>query len=132
MEEKFELDDVPKENIYRVPEGYFDSLPSVIMQRCEPAGEKQWLHWLRWRYSPLRLGLATLAVGGALLSGLLLNQPSPTEPVPTATTLAGIPDDDIVQYLLTSGEVDHLEVADLSVADADFWQEVGEEEGQEN
>lgn len=131
MEDKNELENLPRHNVYRVPDGYFDKLPSAIMQRVESAGAGEGRSWLGLRYYSLRVALATLVTGGVLATGVYLNQSPASEPAPTAS-LADIPNEEIMQYLLASGEVDPIDMADLSIADADFWQEFGEDDLQEN
>lgn len=131
MEDKFKLENLPKRNVYQVPEGYFDKLPSVIMQRVEPAGESRVRSWFGLRYYSLRVALATLVTGGILATGLYLNQTPASEPAPVAS-LSEIPNEEIMQYLLASGKVDPMDMADLSIDDTDFWQEIGEDDYLEN
>lgn len=131
MEDKFKLDNLPKHIIYQVPEGYFDKLPSKIMQRVEPGGASGSRSWFGLPFYSLRVALATLVTGGILATGVYLNQAPAPEPAPTAS-LSEIPNEEIMQYLLASGKVDPMDMADLSIADADFWQEIGEEEYEEN
>lgn len=131
MEDKFKLEDLPRHNIYQVPEGYFEKLPSKIMQRVGPAGIGQSRSWFGLPYYSLRVALASLVTGGLLATGLYLNQSPATEPAATAS-LAEIPNEEIMQYLLASGKVDPMDVADLSIADTNFWQEIGEDEFVEN
>jgi hypothetical protein len=139
MEDKFKLENLPKGNIYQVPEGYFEKLPSVIMQRIEPAEPKENRPWFSlWPYS-FRVALATLVTGGFLAAGIYLNQPSASEPASSASLaetsneeLGEIPNEEIMQYLLASGQVDPMDVAELSSAGPDFWQEISEEGTNEN
>ncbi len=131
MEDKFKLENIPKHNVYQVPDGYFDKLPSIIMQRVEPGGASGSRSWFGLPFYSLRVALATLVTGGILATGVYLNQAPAPEPAPTAS-LSEIPNEEIMQYLLASGKVDPMDMADLSIADADFWQEIGEEEYEEN
>jgi hypothetical protein len=131
MEDKFKLENLSKRNVYQVPEGYFDQLPSVIMQRVQPGGASNSRSWFGLRYYSLRVALATLVTGGILATGVYLNRTPTAEPAPIAS-LSEIPNEEIMQYLLASGKVDPMDMADLSFSDADFWQEFGEEDYLDN
>jgi hypothetical protein len=131
MEDKFKLENLSKRNVYQVPDGYFDKLPSVIMQRVQPGGTSNSRSWFGLRYYSLRVALATLVTGGILATGLYLNQAPAAEPAPMAS-LAEIPNEEIMQYLLASGKVDPMDMADLSISDPYFWQEFGEDDYLDN
>jgi hypothetical protein len=132
MEEKYNWDNLPKRNIYKVPEDYFERLPSRIMKRCEQPEVVARPSWFGLVFSPVRVAMATLVLGGALITGIIAwDQPSPDSSSPDIS-LAEISNEEIMQYLLASGQVDPLDMAELSVADADFWQELGSEPNYEN
>ncbi|MCJ8164645.1 hypothetical protein MKJ04_07290 [Pontibacter sp. E15-1] len=61
MKKHLKLSDIPKHNIHRVPDGYFDRLPRRIMERTamqeEVAGIPAWLAHLS---RPLRFAVAPL------------------------------------------------------------------------
>ncbi|MFN5168093.1 MAG: hypothetical protein ACK5DD_00600 [Cyclobacteriaceae bacterium] len=55
------LDDIPKKNIFEVPEGYFERLPGVIQARVTKPGQNaSWNPWL-----VTRLALPVLLLVGA-------------------------------------------------------------------
>jgi hypothetical protein len=59
------LEDIPRKNIYQVPEGYFDQLPQVVQSRVVQAKDAnifsfQWN--LAWRYAVPVLILASIGV----------------------------------------------------------------------
>ena len=57
------LEDIPKKNIYKVPDGYFDNLPTIIQARVtEKSSSKTPSFALRLRYALPVLALAILSV----------------------------------------------------------------------
>ena len=104
------LEDIPKKEIFKVPEGYFEKLPTIIQSRVTQQGiEKSW--WITYRYS-LRLVMPVLIV----LAGVIfwLNR-SQTE-VNAENILASVQTEDLIAYLsdadLTTEEL--LEHVDLN------------------
>jgi hypothetical protein len=67
------LDDIPKKNIYKVPDGYFDRLPTVIQARMAKAPGRTPLA-VTLRFS-LRYALPVIALVAA---GIFWFRPEPT------------------------------------------------------
>jgi len=110
------LDDVPKKNIFDVPEGYFDRLPGIIQTRTSastpsPVGIPSWSRVLRYAL-PL-----ILAVG----AGIYWYQNNSSSKVNVQSELASIGSDQLVTYLdnheLTTEEV--VEMVAWSSVDLD-------------
>ena len=58
------LDDIPKKNIYKVPDGYFEKLPGIIQSRIAEKEESRGWSW-SWSLSlKLALPVAIIAVAG--------------------------------------------------------------------
>ena len=106
------LDDIPKKNIFEVPEGYFDRLPMKIQARLEKPEETS--SRSIWGYS-LRYALPIIVVGFALA---YLLRPKSFEP---EELLASIPDEHLIAFLDESdiSENELLEVANFDDRDAD-------------
>jgi len=57
------LDDIPKKNIYEVPDGYFDRLPTIIQSRIvekDHARKPFFIYSLRYAIPVLTLAIVTL------------------------------------------------------------------------
>ena len=106
------LDDIPKKNIFEVPEGYFDRLPLKIQARLEKPEKTTSVSV--WRYS-LRYALPVIVAGFALVYFL---RPKSFEP---EELLANIPDEHLIAFLDESdiSENEVLEVANFDERDAD-------------
>lgn len=128
MKDDFDLEHWPKDNVYKVPDGYFEKLPITIMQRCTSPREKAMVQWFRLALSFQLVALATLVAGVLLTGGVLLNTPFGQAPVVSSVFMADIPSEEIMQYLLASEQVDPADMVDLAIADADLWQGIENEE----
>ncbi|MBW7467504.1 hypothetical protein K0O23_10525 [Pontibacter aydingkolensis] len=61
MKEDFKLENLPKHNVYQVPEHYFDRLPMHVMERTAGA-ENKVPTWQRSLWAPLRIAVAPLVL----------------------------------------------------------------------
>src|SRR5258706_2946393 len=106
------LDDIPKKNIFEVPDGYFDRLPLKIQARVETTKQT---HTLPVWNLALRYAMPIVIVGFALAYFL-----KPTTPE-TEEILASISNEHLVAYLQESdiSESDLLEIANFNETDAD-------------
>ena len=106
------LDEIPKKNVFEVPDGYFDRLPMKILARLEtPAQTPSISIWnLVFRYA-----LPSVIAVFALVYFL---RPKSYEP---EDLLAGIASEHLIAYLHDSdiNESDLLEAANFDEADAD-------------
>jgi hypothetical protein len=117
MKPNFNLEDLKRENVYNVPENYFDKLPNRIMQRVtatppETSGAKSWLP------APVRLALAGSGFAAVFATVFLLNF-SQTDQTFTGR-LAAVPETEIVNYLLASEQLDRSDLALFPGAETDL------------
>lgn len=104
------LEDIPKKNVFKAPEGYFDKLPGIIQSRIaeketKPAGAPSF-GWV------LRYALPLLAVGIALI--FIFRQPATmTNP---EELLASVSAEELTFYLVES-DLSTEELLDLVVLD---------------
>lgn len=59
-EEKVLLERCGRENPFRVPEGYFDTLPEKVMNRL-PRRRRRMSVWLKWSVAAILIGCVGLA-----------------------------------------------------------------------
>jgi hypothetical protein len=109
------LEDIPKKEIFKVPDGYFDSLPNRIQARIaeeSPAREERFFFRFKLQYAlPV---IVLLAVGAALF--LPVRQPDSVE-----SLLAGVQTEELIAYLEESGITteDVLEDVEFNATDLD-------------
>lgn len=113
MNTPFRLDDHPRRPhpLAPPPPGYFEQLPRRVMARVQPAEEPApaW-EWLTRLSLPLRTALASSLLLGGFAASLLLG----VAPTSAASTLAAVPQEELVQYLLTNdARVSLTDLADL-------------------
>jgi len=94
------LEDIPKNDIFKVPDGYFDNLPTIIQARVAK-NESQWAYPV---LLSLKYALPILVIGVALF----WYWKSGTEALSTEQVLASINSDDLIEY---------IEEADMSTED---------------
>jgi hypothetical protein len=107
------LDDIPKENIFEVPDGYFDRLPMKIQARIESAKPAQAVAY--WRLA-LRVAVPALVI--VFAAAYFLNPKTKSD---TGEILASITSENLVAYLDESEvtETEILEALALDEIDAD-------------
>jgi cytoskeletal protein RodZ len=87
------LEDIGKQNIFSVPDNYFEMLPSVIQARAvKPQRQMVWFGWHRW--SVAFASIALLLVGAWFFTQ---NQASTAE-----QELAKVSNQEIIEYLKES------------------------------
>jgi hypothetical protein len=102
------LEDIPKNNPFSVPDGYFDKLPGVIQARIAEGAEKQALPYFRYA---LQYALPVIAL---IIVAVLYFTPKETESyndilatVSTEQLAAYLADSEITtDDILESGELD--------------------------
>lgn len=106
------LEDIPRKNIFDVPEGYFDQLPARVQARVSASSRRR-VSW-SWTNS-LRYALPVL-VAIALVTGWWLKQ-APEDP---EAILASIEAEQLAAYLEENGLVteDLIPYEDLTEEDA--------------
>ena len=107
------LEDIPKKDIFNVPEGYFDKLPNTIQARIE--AQKGSFNWS----APWMVTLKYAVPVVVLVVASLFWFNKPTED--TESILASVQTEDLVAYLddsdLTTDDV--LESVDFNADDVD-------------
>jgi hypothetical protein len=109
------LEDIPKKQVFEVPEGYFEKLPGIIQSRVTQNSEKQ--SWQPFYRYGLRVAVPAVLL---LAFGIFWYQHS-QENGTAESILASIQTEDLVAYLgdsdLTTEEL--LDEAHLNADDAD-------------
>jgi len=106
------LEDIPKKDIFTVPEGYFDKLPGVIQARVAAPGR-------RWAFLPSFSW--KIALPAAMAAGIFWLA-NPVRPADAESILASVETPDLVAYLNESEEVsldDLLESVEFNGRDLD-------------
>lgn len=88
------LENIPKKDIFEVPEGYFDSLPGIIQARTTAGTLKERPHYSTGAFV-LRFALPVVVV---LVAGLYFFR-SPAQPANAEQMLASVDTKDLVGYL---------------------------------
>jgi len=109
------LEDIPKKDVFRVPEGYFENLPTIIQSRV--AGQKKEKTFFPGFSFALRYALPVVVLG---VIGYFWLSPK-AEQKSAESILATIETEDLVAYLnetdLTTEEL--LESVQLDASDVD-------------
>lgn len=116
------LEDIPKKQIFEVPDGYFEKLPGIIQSRVANSPTKSWKPAVRYS---LQFGIPVIIL---CIAGIFWF----TQPQGNASAeniLASIQTEDLVSYLseadITTDELlDHVEldVEDASTIEASVYQ----------
>jgi len=115
------LEDIPKNNIFEVPEGYFDRLPGVIQSRIalnKPADESRPFFVMALRYA---IPVVVLAVAGIFIFQNYQKGPSDSE-----SLLASVSNEELVSYLMDGDDAstdELLEGIDVNNIDINSLQE---------
>ena len=119
MKPKFNLEELKRENVYHVPEDYFDKLPNRIMQRVNAVPESAGA--LSWIPAPWRMALAGSGFAAVFATVFMLNfndqQPE------FSNQLAQVNDTEIVNYLLASEQLERTDLALLNGTEKDLTHE---------
>lgn len=120
------LDDLPKKNIYEVPAGYFEKLPSVIMSRVQEKSREQnpvWAfltqtYWLRGALAGMALIIGIFFVfsinSDVKPNGIASNTENPNE------LISAVSKKEAMDYLINSEQLQPNDLAYLSQADQDI------------
>jgi hypothetical protein len=111
MKEDFKLSDIPKRNIYEVPEKYFDRLPAQIMERTAGAGYSA-APWYAAALKPMRLALAPLLL--LLVVGVVYFTQLNSQSEDHTLNLASMADEDIMNYLSTYAVLESGDFAEFT------------------
>ncbi|WP_161890908.1 hypothetical protein [Pontibacter russatus] len=115
MKKDFKLSDIPRHNVYRVPEGYFDRLPMRVME-CTAAQERMATTlWLARLWQPIRLTVAPLLLLFLFVGAFLFSlRQAPQQETLTVATLS---DEEIVNYLSTYAQMETADLEEYLAAD---------------
>lgn len=110
------LEDLPKKEIFDVPEGYFEKLPGTIQSRIAERGQRESRPVLRYAFQYALPLVTIIAIGLVWFENTSSSNQSPAE-----LLLAEIQTEDLITYLdntdMTTDEL--LENASLDVTDAE-------------
>lgn len=122
MKKGIKLSDIAKNNVYQVPEGYFERLPMHIMARTAAQERIAASPWQEQLWLPVRFALAPLLLL-LLFAGVYFfgGQQAPHR---DRFHMAALSDQEIVDYLDADAQVETMDLeehltADLSLA-SDF------------
>ncbi len=122
------LEDIPKKDIFDVPDGYFDRLPGVIQARV--AGTKRESSWLPTFTQGLKYALPVMVIG--VVSFFFFSKPQEQS---AEMTIASIESGQLVAYLedsdisaddllesipLEQHEADAIEQNSMEIGDSDL------------
>jgi len=110
MKDNFKLSDIPKHNIYQVPENYFDQLPMRVMERTAAAPEHTWQSNTVWQ--SLRIMAAPLVLLLVFVGVFYLNKPVDSNTA--SLDLASLDNQEIVNYLSTYATLESADFAELN------------------
>jgi hypothetical protein len=107
------LEDIPKRDIFKVPDGYFESLPSIIQARVAKK-ERAWAPLL---HTSLKYALPILAIA----VGIFWFMPATKVTNDTEQLLAAIHPTDLIEYIQESemNTEELLENIDFEAVNAD-------------
>jgi hypothetical protein len=111
MKEDFKLSDIPKRNIYEVPERYFDRLPAQIMERTASSGYST-APWYAAVLKPMRLALVPLLL--LLVVGVVYFTQLNSHTEDHTLNLASMADEDIMNYLSTYAVLESGDFAEFT------------------
>lgn len=111
------LDQIPKKDVYRTPEGYFESLPDQVLQKIdrEDTGKERRLGEVSWKM----IGYAA-AASVVLLAVVFIGFQDNDDVRSPEDLLAEVSTSDLVQYLQYS-ELETYEIVES--ADPDNWEQ---------
>jgi hypothetical protein len=115
------LDDLPKKNIYQVPDRYFDQLPARVMSRVrEKEASNYQLAILTFLRQPfLRGALAGLALVLSFIFIFTHNSQQPNSSTDSELLLSSISEKDALDYLMASDQLETQDLTILSLSDED-------------
>ncbi|PSR53241.1 hypothetical protein AHMF7605_06710 [Adhaeribacter arboris] len=117
MKENFKLEDLPKSNLYRVPDNYFEKLPNGIMARVTaqvPAAATPWWSTIFNEYRP---AFASIFL---IISFVAAFQFSQKQPGDFTYNLSNISQQEALEYVLIQDNLESRDIAELNLADTDL------------
>ena len=111
------LEDLPKKNIYQVPENYFEKLPGRVMQRVTQDSVSKNPFYAFWNLPYLRPALASVMIVICLAVLFLFNRNQAPE---SSELLASISDKDAMEYLIRMEKLESQDLSLLSQSEQDL------------
>ena len=108
------LDSIPKMNIHKVPDRYFDELPGIIQARISKPSVREDLSWtlgMNWKLALVLSAFVVIVVFSVIFKGSFLDSPTADE------ILAEVPIEDLIEYLETTDITSDEILAELSLED---------------
>lgn len=119
MKKDLKLSDIPKHNMYQVPEGYFDRLPMRVMERTATADAPQgFFSTMLWKN--LRVAIAPLILLLVFAGIFFMNTSRQQEPQFVSYGVADIPETEIMDYLHTFAQLESNDFVELSFTEQDL------------
>ena len=119
MKPKFNLEELKRENVFNVPENYFDKLPNRIMQRVTVSSEST--ESVTWVPASWKIALAGSGFAAVFATVFMLNF---NDPQPDFSgQLAQINDTEIVNYLLASEQLERSDLVLFNASEQDLTHE---------
>lgn len=117
MKPSFRLDQHPRrwpQPLSGPPAGYFEQLPMRVMAQVATAPVRRSLlpTWLLQAPAYVRTGLASTVLLGTFAASLWMGNGSLSQSAP-ATSLASVPQEQLLDYLTSEAHVTMLDLADL-------------------
>lgn len=118
MKKELRISDIPKHNVHRVPEGYFDRLPMRIMARTAAREHIASTPWQARLWRPVRYAMAPLLLL-LLFAGTFLfsMQQAPQQETLTVATLS---DQEIMNYLNAYAQMETADLEEYLSADQEL------------
>ena len=118
MKKEIKLSDIPKHQVHRVPEGYFDRLPMRIMERTAAREHIAATPWQARLWQPVRYALAPLLLL-VLFVGVFLFS-AQEAPQQNGLSVASLSDQEIMNYLSTYAQMETADLEEYLSADQEL------------
>ena len=119
MKQNFRLEDLPKHNIYQVPDNYFEKLPGKIMARVIPENAPTGTSWLEKFLYTYKAAFASLLLLISFVGAFYISEKK--QPVTSASFLPLVSTNDVMEYVSNSNVmVEPGDLADLNLTDTDI------------
>ena len=115
MKDNIKLNELPRHNIYQVPENYFERLPLRVMERTAAATAPE-TSQLTLLWQSVRMVIAPFVLLLVFLGVYYLNMPA--APEQHTIGIASLQDDEIVDYLSTYATLESNDFADMNTLEA--------------
>ena len=119
MKKDIKLSDIPKYNVHQVPEGYFDRLPTRIMEKTAGREQVTATKWYVPLWRPAQYAVAPLILLLLFVGVYFFNMQQEQEQY-RAVTVASLSNEEIMIYLNTYAQVETADFMEYSVADQEL------------